>query len=226
MKSVLFVPADRPQLFSKAAQGDASVVCLDLEDGVAPDLKPTARQNLPDAVAELRQANKCIALRINSDLEHISLDLACVAEGVEILVVPKSGSARMLQDLEDALRRTQTREILLLPLIEGAADLAGLEMDARLPASVMGICLGTEDYAADLGVSSSSEAVVTAFHRLAVLAARHKVSLFGYPGSIAEFKDLDLFASWAKAGKAGGAIGGFAIHPKQVEVLNNSKHPA
>lgn len=221
MKSILFVPADRPKLFEKAAKSAASVVCLDLEDGVAPGNKANARRHISEAVQVLKNAGKQVAVRVNSDLELISDDFNFLTHDVSILVVPKAGSAHFLFEVQASLVRLFGAERDLIPLIESASDLTELERSTVLPASVTALCLGTEDFAADLGVSADSKMIESAFERLAILARRQSTQLFGYPGSIAEFQDLDKFSGWCRRGKAAGSVGGFAIHPAQVETLND-----
>jgi citrate lyase subunit beta/citryl-CoA lyase len=221
MQSILFVPADREKLFAKAAAGAASVVCLDLEDGVAASAKDLARVQLATAVATLKAAGKKIALRLNADLDQISFDLAAITADVDYVVVPKAGSNQILSEISNAVFKKTGKVIEIIALIENATGLHDLEMTARLPASVSALAIGTEDFAADLGVNPASPVIAEAFNRMALLAARCGVALLGYPGSIAEIKDIEAFAETARRGKTIGAIGGFAIHPAQVAVLND-----
>ncbi|NVO27302.1 CoA ester lyase [Donghicola sp. C2-DW-16] len=220
MRSILFVPADREKLFAKAAEGAASVVCLDLEDGVAASAKPLARAQLPAAIATLKAAGKAIALRMNADFDQISFDLAAVTPEVDYVVVPKAGSWQVLAEVSNALFKTTGKVIEIIALVENAKGLHDLETVGRLPASVTALAIGTEDFAADLGVTPASPAIAEALNRMALLAARCEVALLGFPGSIAEIKNIEAFTETARGGKAVGAIGGFAIHPAQVEVLN------
>lgn len=221
MHSILFVPADRPSLVGKAATGDATMVCLDLEDGVAQTAKATARSHIPTAAYDLKSAGKPVALRINSNFEQISHDLAIAMSDIDYIVVPKTASRQLLDEVETAIFRLHGQKIPLIAFIENARGLKAIEAAGSLPESVSAFCLGTEDFAADLGVSSGSKLVSSAFFFLALMAARYGVSTLGYPGSIAEFRDLDAFAVGVTAGKEVGSIGGFAIHPAQVGILNS-----
>lgn len=220
MQSILFVPAGRGDLVGKAASGEAAIVCLDLEDGVAPDAKAAARGALQSAVDRVRAGGKPVAVRLNSALEHVSHDLAALPEGLDLLVLPKAGSVAFIEDLSGALERLHGFVPALVALVETAAGLTAMSRQQALPAAVAALALGTEDLAADLGVAPESAAIEHSFHELARNAARLRVPLLGYPGSIANFSDPKLFEAAARAGREGGAIGGFAIHPKQVAVLN------
>lgn len=222
MKSILFVPADRPELVPKALAGAAAMICLDLEDGVAPSAKPAARSRLARAAADIAAARRPVAVRINADLDLISHDLDALPAGLAAIVLPKAGALNQLEQLSDVLERkfgaTRPR---IIAMVESAAGLAALETGTGgWPEAVAALALGTEDFSADLGTAADAPPVVAALNALAHLAARHRISLLGYPGSIAAFNDPPRFAAAAEAGRAAGAVGGFAIHPAQVEVLN------
>src|SRR3546814_18217985 len=93
MRSKLFVPASRPELFMKALGSAADAISFDLEDAVLPDRKAYAREQLCVLLeqAVLAQSGKTIIVRINAmDTEHFGDDLrvACRA-GVDIINIPK-----------------------------------------------------------------------------------------------------------------------------------------
>lgn len=222
MKSILFVPADRPELVPKALATDAGLICLDLEDGVAPDAKATARAALASSVTGIVAAGRRAATRINADLDLIGRDLETLPAGLSAVVLPKTGSRHQLGQLAEVLdRRFGSAVPTLIAMVEDAAGLAALDADrGAWPACLGALALGTEDLAADLGTAPDAPPVAAALNTLAHLAARHGVALLGYPGGIAEFTDLARFETVARAGRHAGAVGGFAIHPGQVDVLN------
>lgn len=97
-RSKLFVPGSRPALFEKAAAGPADVVCLDLEDAVAPADKEIARDNVVQALNEVDWKSKTVTVRINGlDTHYCYRDvLALVEKGGEALdaiMIPKVGVA-------------------------------------------------------------------------------------------------------------------------------------
>ncbi|MBO6594145.1 MAG: hypothetical protein JJ924_13630 [Roseitalea sp.] len=222
MRSILFVPADRAELVSKAMATDAAMVCLDLEDGVAHGAKAAARAALPSAVAEIVTAGRRAAVRINADLDMIGHDLDALPAALTAIVLPKAGSRHQLAQLAEALeRRFGAGAPEMIAMVEDANGLDALNTDrGAWPARLGALALGTEDLAADLGTAPDAPPVAAALNALAHLAARQGVALLGYPGSIAEFRDLALFEATARAGREAGSVGGFAIHPRQVPVLN------
>lgn len=227
MKRSLCVLAPRLDPAAKAAEGAASVVCLDLEDGVAPDQKAAARADLPELVDALARSEKPVAVRLNASLDQISFDLEALPDGVHAVVLPMAGSRHQLAQLDAYLTAqgdTEAEVIALIETPEGLHDIA--QCGRALPGRLTCFALGTEDFAAATGTEPDGPLVQHAFGELASLAARESRRLLGYPGSIANFRDLEAFAQLARAGRAHGAIGGFAIHPKQVDVLNEVFGPS
>src|SRR6187401_2873567 len=81
-RSMLYVPASRPQMIEKAAASDADAVCIDLEDAVAVDDKPASRANVVRALRELDFGRKLRAFRVNGlDTPFAYRDLVDVVEG-------------------------------------------------------------------------------------------------------------------------------------------------
>ena len=81
MRSKLFVPASRPELFLKALAGDADAISFDLEDAVEESRKPAARAELEKFFRSVEGAapSKVLVVRVNaSTTPHFAADLAAV----------------------------------------------------------------------------------------------------------------------------------------------------
>ncbi len=229
--STLFCPADRPELAAKAARSAAVAVCLDLEDGVAPAAKPAARDNLKAAAEAVAAAGKPVFVRINSDLDLVSQDLAALPDGCAGVVMPKTRGLSHVDQLGEALDRVCAGRDMdpgIVCLVEDAASIAELRAGrARGPHPRLGaLCIGGEDLAADLGCESAARIIVSAFDESGLAARAMGVALLGYPDSIANFRDLARFEEGARKGLEAGAEGGFCIHPAQAEVLNRVFTPS
>ena len=114
-RSLLFVPANRPELFDKALAGPADMICIELEDGVGPDHKDLARENMLKLLAGLYANNTGkigtqaeILVRINhpetaageGDLSaFLSLQTRSVG-----LMLPKISTADELRSVEHHLQ--------------------------------------------------------------------------------------------------------------------------
>lgn len=225
------MPADRVPLAAKAAASAADAVCLDLEDGVAPDAKPTARQNLAAMAATLRAGGKRVWVRVNAELELCGQDLNHLPAACSAVLLPKSRSpvhVEMAGEALDRMSQTSGIDAALIALVEDAAAIAAFAAsDAmRLHPRLAALCIGSEDLAAELGCAPDAPLIANAFHQLAMAARRSDTDLIGFPASIAEFSDLERFRTGVQDGAAAGAVGALCIHPKQVPVVNDVFTPA
>ncbi|MEO1986445.1 MAG: CoA ester lyase [Martelella sp.] len=209
IRAPLFVPANRPERFAKAAATETDAVILDLEDAVGPDVKDAAR-------AELRCdfTSKPVLVRINArGTSWHEADLAAVRTlPVAGVILPKA------EEDTEAVCRLLDGRIPLLALIETARGLAHARSIAALP-GVARLVFGSIDYCADLGCAHERDILLPARSEL-VLAAR----LASRPGPIdgvtARLDDPSETRSDAEHARALGMTGKLCIHPAQVpEVL-------
>ncbi len=219
-RSILFVPGSRPELAAKAAAGDADAVCLDLEDGVAVAAKPAARANLAAMAETLDAAGKPFMVRLNVEPGEYAADIEALPAATAAVVLAKAAGAEYLEAVASALAGRG----LGAGMIAMVEDIAGIDAFAALRSGdaggLAGITLGAEDLAAELMCGADSRAMQHAFYRLLECARRLDVPLLGYPGSIAEFTDLERYRELVDGGREMGAVGAFCIHPRQVAVCN------
>jgi len=204
----LFVPADRPDRFAKAAASGADAVIIDLEDALAPDAKAEAR----DALVGLAPLPAPIFIRINSiDSEWAGDDIAVVAQlPIAAVVLPKTRSVVDIAALEPVVRRG----IAVIAMIESAAGLAAARAIAAA-AGVARLAFGSLDYAADLGMSHSRDALLTARAEL-VLASRLAGIAPPLDGVTQRIDDPGEVADDARHAAELGFGGKLCIHPNQV----------
>ncbi|MEQ9586394.1 MAG: CoA ester lyase [Parvibaculaceae bacterium] len=229
-RSILFVPADRTDLATKAVGLDCDAVCLDLEDGVAIEAKPAARNNLrrlPDQLSK----HKPVLIRVNHDLLTCATDLRSIPEVCSAVVLPKVRSPEHLYLVADALSQiggnSARRPTPLFAMIEDSRSLHNFATSQmQLPPIVAGIALGAEDLSADLGCDPASEQIHSCFLTLVRIARRCNIDAFGFPGAIGNYQDLDKLNSQVAFSARNGAVGAFCIHPKQIETLNSAFTPS
>ena len=138
MRSKLFVPASRPELFAKAMAGEADGLSFDLEDAVDETRKGEARRELAKFLRSLpANPGKTIIVRVNGlDTPHFEADLeAIVGPGLDIVNLPKPEGADDVRACASALtkheRKRGLKPIQILPNIESpralrfAAEIAG-----------------------------------------------------------------------------------------------------
>ncbi|EDP64726.1 Citryl-CoA lyase [alpha proteobacterium BAL199] len=232
-RSLLYVPATAERFVAKAAERGADGIVLDLEDSIPPASKAAARAALAAAVPIVGARGGEVLVRINRPWRLALPDLeASVIAGVTALCLPKVDSHHHLVEVDqvvgelEAERGLPVGRIRFCVLVETAKGIAEVRSIAAGP-RVAGITAGGEDLASDLGLPEPDPEVLAPYEAAVRLAAREAgVMPLGYPGSIAEFSDLDLFRRAAEAGRRAGSEGGMAIHPAQVPVLNAAFAPS
>jgi citrate lyase subunit beta / citryl-CoA lyase len=225
---VLYMPGANTRALEKAKTIPADALILDLEDAVAPDAKPEARQNVVDAVTGGGYGNKELTIRCNGlDTQWGLDDLRAAAEaGPHAVVIPKINSVEELLRVEDALvaanapEHTRIWAMLESPhAVLRAYDICSAS--DRLNVLVM----GTNDLAKELRCAMVPGRAPL-LHGLSVClnAARaaNKVILDGVFNAI---DDADGFAEECRQGASFGFDGKTLIHPSQVEPCNTAFSP-
>jgi len=228
-RSVLYMPGSKERALEKAKTLPCDGLILDLEDAVAPDAKPAAREAACAAVRSGEYGRREVTIRVNgADTEWHAADLAAAcAAGPGAIVVPKVNSADAVLALVEAMaehgapERTKLWAMLETPYavlhaeeIAGAAD--------RLTVLV----LGTNDLVKELYAEHvPGRAPVLSALGLCVLAARAtgKVILDGVFNDV---KDTDGFLAECRQGREMGFDGKTLIHPGQVAGANEAFAPS
>lgn len=216
MRSLLFVPASRPDRFDKAVAAGADVVVLDLEDAVAPEDKDKAR----DAVCEWVTPQQPAIIRINgSDSPWFNEDKALASlPGVSAIMLPKAEQQKDIELLSDA------GATAVLPLIETAAGLA----NAPQLANTRGTCrlaFGSLDFQVDMGMRDCTEEDLYFYRCQLVLASRLANLPAPIDGVTTAINDIQALQTDTARSKRLGFGGKLCIHPKQVEAVNAGFSP-
>jgi citrate lyase subunit beta/citryl-CoA lyase len=215
--SPLFVPADRPDRFEKAAASGADAIIVDLEDAVAPANKDKARHNL-DAVGKIATP---AFVRINPQTtDWCEADLEALgAFGLHSIVLPKVEEARSIDAVESVLGR----EALVIATIETARGVMNAREIAR-HRSVRQIAFGTADYALDLGIAPNPDALSVALSLL-VIASRAEGKPAPLDGPTFDLSESGALAADVERAVRLGAGGKLCIHPKQIETVRRGFAP-
>ena len=232
-RSMLYVPATSEKFIEKAHERGADAIKIDLEDAVAIAEKPRARTLVRSAAKMVARGGADVLVRINRPLRMAVDDLeASVWPEVHGLVLPKVESAdhigflaEIITELEDE-RDMQRGHIKLMALIETPRGYSNVRDIAHSSERLSAIALGQEDFSAEMGMVEPEGMSLLSYYQTVQVAAREAGILpIGYPGSIAEFTDLELFKSNALIARRLGFDGGACIHPKQVPILNEAFTP-
>ena len=115
LRSLLFVPGDRPDRMEKALSSGADALILDLEDSVLPPNKPAARQAVAGFLARPREVR--VFVRVNALGAETDADLAAIVpHGPDGIVLPKAEGAASLVDLDRRLTALGDKRARILPI--------------------------------------------------------------------------------------------------------------
>ena len=226
-RSWLFVPADSERKITKALDSEADAIIFDLEDSVAPAMKPLARDMLKSLLK--RSGGPEWWVRVNplaSEFIRDDLELIAIAD-VHGIVLPKAESGA---DVTEIAHRTGNIPIHAI-VTETAASLFGL-LSYRQPGSPLAaMSWGAEDLSAALGASSKYEesgdlAFTYKLARSLCLAGAIAAEAQPVDGVFADFKDDEGLRDETEAARREGFTGKLAIHPAQVSVINAAFLPS
>ncbi|NNN08760.1 MAG: CoA ester lyase [Acidimicrobiaceae bacterium] len=214
----LFCPADRPERFAKAAAA-ADVVIIDLEDGVAPERRDEARDNILGS--NLDPATTIIRVNPVTSLEHERDVAMLTTSAYSTIMLAKTSSADEVAALS---------HFNVVALCESAEGIAALDEIAAC-AHVVGLMWGSEDLVASLGGYSSrhedgSLRDVARYARARTLIAARAHQLVALDTVYLHFEDLDALFLEARDAAAMGFTGTACVHPTQVDVVRRAYSPS
>lgn len=236
-RSILFVPADRPDRYGKALASGAHAVCVDLEDAVAPERKADGRAALEGRAESLSDrpisttasvssapdgAATALVVRINeAGSAEGRLDaqlLAALSLPVTAVMLPK---VRNADSVREALRLLGDRATPVLPLVETAWSLENAMEIGGADPRVAGLVLGGFDLCLELGAEPCWESLLYARSRVVHAAAANGLPAFDMPsrqvrGELAEVRDEAVRAR--RLGFSGKTV----IHPAQLPVVHRA----
>src|SRR5438874_5975019 len=242
-RSCLSVPGSSPKMLAKAPSLPADEVFMDLEDSVAPGAKEEARQNIIQALKEGDWAGKTVVVRVNGvDTKWCYRDVIEVVENagefVDCLMIPKVEYATDVTFVDDLLRMIEDtlgmgRRIGLELQIETATGLTNIDDIATASDRAETLIFGPADMSASLGLPALTAGLPQPnypgdhwhFILSRILVAARNAGLQAIDGPYLVIKDLDGFREMALRARALGYDGKWALHPGQIDVLNEVFSP-
>jgi citrate lyase subunit beta / citryl-CoA lyase len=211
-RTLLFVPADRPDRFAKAAASGADGVIVDLEDAVAPADKDAAREHARRWLA----AGNTALVRVNAaDTPWHAADVAALAGLATAFVLPKAERPEDVERLAGPV----------IPLVETAAGVAA----AREVCSVPGVvrpAFGSIDLAAELGVDPDSHTALLHARSALVLVAAAAGCVPPLDGVTTALDDQDALRRDTEHAVELGFTGKLCVHPRQVDPVHAALRPS
>ena len=237
-RSWLFVPGDSERKLAKGPSTGADILILDVEDSVSPARKPVARKMIAEYLDSAARGGAPLWVRINGLhtpywRDDVETAMAGAADGI-VLPKPRSPAdvfavAELMDRLEDP-ERGEPAQILALAG-ETARGLMSLhEYRPGLP-RLTALSWGSEDLGTDVGAlrrrrEDGSLLPLYEIARALTLAAATVAEVDAIEAVYADFRNLEGFRRFTEEALEMGYVGGAAIHPAQVEILNEVFTPS
>jgi citrate lyase subunit beta / citryl-CoA lyase len=237
-RSCLSVPGSSPKMLAKAPSLPADEVFMDLEDSVAPGAKEEARGNIVRALVDGDWTGKTVVVRVNAvDTRWCARDVLEVVEAagdrLDCVMIPKVEHASDVTFVDKLLRMVEDttgldRRIGIEAQIETATGITNIDEIASASDRTETLIFGPADMSASLGLPTVTAGLPMPgypgdhwhFILSRILVAARNAGLQVIDGPYLVIKDLDGFREMALRSRALGYDGKWALHPGQIDVLN------
>lgn len=238
MRSKLFVPASRPELFIKALNSQADGLSFDLEDSVREDKKLEARNALAKFLRsdEVAASAKVMIVRVNPmNTPYFMDDIASiVASGIKVINIPKVESAHAVGVAAKVIEAAEQQHNLnidgqsparLLVNIETPKSLRLAHELAAADDRVMGLQLGLGDLFEPYAIDRA-QVIAVQQAMFAMAMAAHEAGVAAFDGAYANIANQAGYKQEAQLSHSLGYIGKSCIHPSQIDIANSVYRPS
>jgi citrate lyase subunit beta/citryl-CoA lyase len=233
LRSLIFVPGNRANMLERALSFNADIIMVDLEDSVPPAEKANARDMAREWVPRLHNEGKRVMVRVNSLDTGLTLDeLAAVISpslhGISI------GKAELVWDLQEIDRIIAPLEYAsglgpggtkVIPWIENARAVMNVQQMAAASPRILAIAFGAEDYTNDMGIQRTDSGQEVYVPRATVAIAARAAGVASLDGPYVAFRNPEGLQQDAQLARQMGYNGKFAIHPSQIDIINETFSP-
>ena len=233
LRSLIFVPGNRPSMLEKARQFDADVLVADLEDSVPPGEKQRARETVAEVAPTMAGRGQKIMVRVNSlDTGLAQGDLvATIGPHLYGFSVGKIETPWDIQEFDRIIAALETQagvpsgSLVLVPWIENAKAVMTAREIATASARVVAVAFGAEDYADDMDIQRTDSGEEVSFARALVPVAAKAAGVLALDSPYVGFRDEAGLKVETELNVKLGYKGKFAIHPAQLDIINASFAP-
>ena len=233
-RSFIFVPGNRENMLERAKSFRADVIMVDLEDSVPPREKVSARDMAKDWVPALSRQGQRVMVRVNS------LDTGLTRSELETLVSPdlygiSLGKVESKWNIRDVDRMLSAIEPLAgvglgSTKVVAWAETASALVDARDIADssqrIIALAFGAEDFTNDMGIERSDSGDEVQVPRSLVPVAARAANVASLDSPFVAFQDPEALRADAQKARQMGFTGKHAIHPAQLDIINEVFSPA
>lgn len=234
LRSLLFVPGNKANMLSKSLGFSPDVVLPDLEDSVPGAEKSKARETVREFLPQLLEGPSRVMPRVNAlDTPWTDEDLTAVVRpgiyGVSI------GKVRTPGDVSEISRRLTAQEarlgielgsLRLILWIETAEAIVRCHEICMASTRIVGVAFGAEDFTHDMGIERLDDDAQLVYARSALCIAARAAGVLALDTPFFQFRDQDALRENSLAAKHLGFKGRFAIHPAQIETIEDCFSPS
>ena len=227
-RSFIFTPGLKPEMFPKALNCGVDMVCVELEDGIAPKDKKSARETAIELFKNDEGQDQVERiLRINSIRTKFGLeDLTAVLNSSKpppALMIPKVMDAEEMLIIDDLLTEAEVK-CDLHPIIETNKGLENVFKIASSSKRIKTLFFGLIDMAAELRCKLTWEDLLYARSRVVHAAAREGIDAID--GPYLDLQDPEGLERYCEQARNLGFTGKGSINPKQVPIINKIFSPS
>ncbi len=234
LRSLLFVPGNTPRMLDRALSLRPDAFVPDMEDSVPWDEKANAREVTAAYVPQLAKTGVRVIPRVNSlDTGLLEDDLsAVIGPHIYGVSVGKMDNPETLSEVVGIMQRIELKKGLtigatrLVPWIESAESIVKLREICRSSPRIVAIALGAEDFTNDMEIERTDSDTEIAYARAAIAIAARAAGILALDTPFFAFRDPDALRENSLASRGIGFRGRFAIHPAQIEILNDVFSPS
>ncbi len=234
LRSLLFVPGNRADMLDKAVGFAPDAYMPDMEDSVPAGEKERARETVASHLPSLTQAGPLVIPRVNSLRTGLMPDDLAAVVGPHIfgVSVGKVSSPDEVRRIAGVLNALETRAGLepgrtrLVVWIESALAVVNAYAICVASQRVVAAAFGAEDLTTDMEIERTAEGSEVAYARSAVAIAARAAGVFALDTPYFGLRDAEGLRRDAASARGYGFHGKFAIHPEQVEIINEAFGPS
>lgn len=232
-RSILFVPAVSDRFVESAFKQAADLLQIDLEDSVGPLQKDEARARVGSIADRFAAAGREVSVRVNRPWRLLVRDLeATVRQSVLAIALPKIPDASFVLSVSEVLAELEREQGLvhghtrIIGMVEDADGLVNINEIAAAHSRMVGLIVGAEDLAVSMRMAVDDDGLYVPNVMGVAAARRAGIIPIGFIGSVADFKDPDIFRARIRRARKLGFESAFCVHPTQVPIINEEFAPS
>lgn len=229
-RSRLYLPGNEPKFYPNAGLHTPDGIILDLEDSVALIEKESAQILVRNALRTIDFYGAERMVRINQLPKGLDDLRFIVPHNVHVILIPKVENADQVKDVEKNVELLKKEfkvkgDIFFMPIIESALGVMKSYEIATASKYNCALAVGLEDYTADIGVERTNEGRESIFARSMIVNATKAAKIQAIDTVFSDVSDMVGLKQSVLEAKSIGFEGKGCIHPRQVQIVNESFLP-